>query len=1397
MATELKHAGWLDPPEGYDPIGQPDFDNNLADYWDSLESRQGAQGMEYWTGDGYTQINSKSTPAQVRAAHAEHLRREMWKQANPDHPVSKDVYFRYTWDPVKKKVYPTPPPWKDFDVSTTPGKGSDVNFKQPWVSDPPDTDNPWQDLVDPPVPEPSPWPKGYEPVGRHPQQDLWDAPELGPIGEPVVNDFPSEEAFELAGISPEKREEFGRMVVGHFTSLDDGNFFERHLRNKIVKGIIQLGNEKGLDVLREQTLDVAELPGINSIDRFLLNATGHVTQVGHFLDGLDYQMKNKGEILGNPFLLKDLYKKDNPLYGDYYKNQDKALQEKDNEWVTSNVQRAKAAAEAAELDPKTDPRVIEDNILNLSRSIIRQAIDSGELEPEGSMRHTIFTLGESLKTWPEAQQNEILDILAKEYIGPPSMILEQGGLGEYINRLNILAPGNEDIMKLKRFHDTTSHRGHGWFGGAAQAGELYAKGDLYTPGHEDVRLWEAGTPNQKELSKDFWAKNPTAEDVLDIQDALEISRELGNLTNEQAYQTYQQIMGDRKIEQLATGKDWKTTFVRETEQDKINRLRNFQDLLGKGKELVGKAMPGLEGQKQLLSGVLKSADDWVNIGSTAEKSAWDLGSVALDEWKQRQTMGDAAGQGGWNPFRGMPGYGTVKKFLTGKDNPGGFQTGPTEAARRALQASGRLAKVGGNIGASLVAGFLEENYLDPAAQKAGKWLGEEVLRPIGQAIDDFLPGISSEDERQRLQEDQEIGPWQPDMTLGDPVADPEEFDLGKNFWDTPPDESTVWETIPEESWDYGGGLKGTIPESRTDVTPAPGEPPPVLPEGSTGMYGHVPYELTDQYGSGEMLIGIDRKWKDEEDRPRHELTWLPTQGGSGPWSGGSWGDEGDNEPVTLHDGTVVPGNAYHNSPLFDAIREYDAQQANAPVDSIPDTSAPSPKPIPIPGTPPTPAPTGPEADFYNPYEGQGDMVFPGVVYDYYHPDTGRHYSVGPPMSPKDGSGWVSNPSATYDGKGNISKQRKYPAPPGHPDAEHPQYIDPTPNMPWYQKQQAEEKQAVQPTPPPTADKPSGMLGQWTKEETEGMVGAGGMVELPDGSWTTGHAWANDKELHERVAAWEKEQLNKEVKGVIPETDEMMGERGGAIPETDEMMGDRKTEMEDWLPEHDFEHFGGEMWLAVMNDWYNPERRKHYSTGAQFQPKEGTGWERNPGPTYDGQGNIITPRKYLKPGDPGYVEYVDEPGDHAYPPTTPPPVGGAQPTPPTIQPIPTPPTVQPIPTPQPQPPTAQPQPTPIQPIDRQIEPIPEEVNLTDPIRGDTPLPGQQPQQQQPETSPKPSVPEYQQETTLPGLQPWTDTKMVTNFMRDYRHSNKKRKKIKPYAPSSGGGVLSMRIGGVNY
>ena len=49
----------------------------------------------------------------------------------------------------------------------------------------------------------------------------------------------------------------------------------------------------------------------------------------------------------------------------------------------------------------------------------------------------------------------------------------------------------------------------------------------------------------------------------------------------------------------------------------------------------------------------------------------------------------------------------------------------------------------------------------------------------------------------------------------------------------------------------------------------------------------------------------------------------------------------------------------------------------------------------------------------------------------------------------------------------------------------------------------------------------------------------------------------------------------------------------------------------------------------------------------------------------------------------------------------------------------------------------------------------------------------------------------------GLESWNNASTLTPYMQKIRHQGKKKKKVNPYAPSSGGGLQSMRIGGVNY
>ena len=79
-----------------------------------------------------------------------------------------------------------------------------------------------------------------------------------------------------------------------------------------------------------------------------------------------------------------------------------------------------------------------------------------------------------------------------------------------------------------------------------------------------------------------------------------------------------------------------------------------------------------------------SISNWWNSGRTAKEGAMGWRDLIRNDWSQRQyTKG--VGKGVWNPLRGMPGYGTVKQFLTGQPNPGGFQSGPTPLGRQVVE----------------------------------------------------------------------------------------------------------------------------------------------------------------------------------------------------------------------------------------------------------------------------------------------------------------------------------------------------------------------------------------------------------------------------------------------------------------------------------------------------------------------------------------------------------------------------------------------------------------------------------------------------------------------------------------------------------------------------------------
>ena len=119
-----------------------------------------------------------------------------------------------------------------------------------------------------------------------------------------------------------------------------------------------------------------------------------------------------------------------------------------------------------------------------------------------------------------------------------------------------------------------------------------------------------------------------------------------------------------------------------------NTITNVKDVVGNVLQKINPAnlfKPDANGQnffQRIGSGVT----NWWNKGKKPNEGKMNWKELISDDWNQRQRT-QGAGKGGWNPFRGMPGYGTVKNFLTGKPGneiAGGFQTGPTPLIRQSV-----------------------------------------------------------------------------------------------------------------------------------------------------------------------------------------------------------------------------------------------------------------------------------------------------------------------------------------------------------------------------------------------------------------------------------------------------------------------------------------------------------------------------------------------------------------------------------------------------------------------------------------------------------------------------------------------------------------------------------------
>ena len=117
-------------------------------------------------------------------------------------------------------------------------------------------------------------------------------------------------------------------------------------------------------------------------------------------------------------------------------------------------------------------------------------------------------------------------------------------------------------------------------------------------------------------------------------------------------------------------------------------LSNVKDSVGNVLQKINPAnlfKPDANG-KNFFQRIGSGVTNWWNKGMRPDEGKMSWKDLLSDDWSQRQRT-QGAGKGSWNPFRGMPGYGTIKNFLTGKPGneiAGGFQTGPTPLIRQSV-----------------------------------------------------------------------------------------------------------------------------------------------------------------------------------------------------------------------------------------------------------------------------------------------------------------------------------------------------------------------------------------------------------------------------------------------------------------------------------------------------------------------------------------------------------------------------------------------------------------------------------------------------------------------------------------------------------------------------------------
>ena len=200
-----------------------------------------------------------------------------------------------------------------------------------------------------------------------------------------------------------------------------------------------------------------------------------------------------------------------------------------------------------------------------------------------------------------------------------------------------------------------------------------------------------------------------------------------------------------------TGMD-KAGFDAITSGEKFKAGSGWKQILGEGAYSTGakQQVPGFSrgasqyaGTQSSLGGVQKAGgivDTVVPRGasnipflesqSKVAASTFDKGKALADDLKAGKYANSATA----NKLRSQ-----FQKGVSANVNP-----------MNAMKLGKSLAKGGASLGADLLINAAVDRWVSPQVNKAGQWLGEQLV-PVGRKLDDWLPGMNSADERRRSQ----------------------------------------------------------------------------------------------------------------------------------------------------------------------------------------------------------------------------------------------------------------------------------------------------------------------------------------------------------------------------------------------------------------------------------------------------------------------------------------------------------------------------------------------------------------------------------------------------------------------------------------------------------------------